>query len=94
MIDEPVPTMPLMVPATSPTARTKRKFKGLVSANRPLLIPGMSAIALIPKERRLRRVSKDEGCTLASWFETAQERLLTMRQRQIIADTTLAAGFD
>jgi hypothetical protein len=31
---------------------------------------------------------------LASWFETAQERLLTMRQRQIIADTTLAAGFD
>jgi hypothetical protein len=27
------------------------------------------------EERRLRRVSKDE----ASWFETAQERLLTMR---------------
>src|SRR6266576_2911177 len=31
MIDEPVPTMPLMVPATSPTAGTKRKSKGLVS---------------------------------------------------------------
>jgi hypothetical protein len=31
MIDEPVPTMPLMVPATSPTARTKRKSKRLVS---------------------------------------------------------------
>jgi len=28
-----------------------------------------------PQERRLRRVSKNE----ASWFETAQERLLTMR---------------
>jgi hypothetical protein len=28
-----------------------------------------------PEERRLRRVSKDE----ASWFETAQGRLLTMR---------------
>jgi hypothetical protein len=27
MIDEPVPTMPLRVPATRPTARTKRKFK-------------------------------------------------------------------
>jgi hypothetical protein len=25
MIDEPVPTMPEMVPAISPTARTKRK---------------------------------------------------------------------
>jgi hypothetical protein len=34
MIDEPVPTMPLMVPARSPTTRTKRKFKGLVSTNR------------------------------------------------------------
>jgi hypothetical protein len=22
----------------------------------------------------------DEGCTVASWFETAQERLLTMKQ--------------
>jgi hypothetical protein len=32
MIDEPVPTMPLMVPATSPTASTNRKSKGLVSA--------------------------------------------------------------
>src|ERR1700728_276070 len=31
MIDEPVPTMPLMVPATSPTARTKRKFNRRVS---------------------------------------------------------------
>src|SRR6266481_1165519 len=30
-----------------------------------------------PEERRLRRVSKDED--VASWFETAQERLLTMR---------------
>ena len=27
MIDEPVPTMAEMVPATSPTARTKRKLK-------------------------------------------------------------------
>ena len=30
------------------------------------------------EERRLRRVSKDEA-RLASWFETAQVRLLTMR---------------
>jgi hypothetical protein len=29
MIDEPVPTIPEMVPATSPTARTKRKFKAM-----------------------------------------------------------------
>jgi hypothetical protein len=29
MIDEPVPTMPEIVPATSPTKRTKRKLKGL-----------------------------------------------------------------
>jgi hypothetical protein len=32
-----------------------------------------------PEERRLRRVSKDEGPTVASWFETAQVRLLIMR---------------
>src|SRR5260370_16597276 len=31
-----------------------------------------------PEERRLRRVSKDE--CVASWFETAQQRLLTMRR--------------
>jgi hypothetical protein len=41
MIDDPVPTMPLRVPATSPTARTKMKFKALVSAKpgRRCLIP-------------------------------------------------------
>src|SRR3982074_2244717 len=33
-----------------------------------------------PVERRLRRVSKDEGTFVAPWFETAQERLLTMRE--------------
>jgi hypothetical protein len=32
-----------------------------------------------PEEQRLRRVSKDEGPIVASWFETAQARLLTMR---------------
>jgi hypothetical protein len=32
-----------------------------------------------PEGRRLRRVSKDEGPSVASWFETAQGRLLTMR---------------
>jgi hypothetical protein len=31
------------------------------------------------EERRVRRVSKGEGPIVASWFETAQERLLTMR---------------
>jgi hypothetical protein len=39
MIDEPVPTMPLMVPSTSPTARTKRKLKILFPANREHLQP-------------------------------------------------------
>jgi len=68
MIDEPVPTMPEMVPATSPTKRTKRKLKGFVSVKEPH-----------PEERRVRRVSKDERSALASWFETAQGRLLTMR---------------
>jgi hypothetical protein len=34
MIDVPVPTMPLMVPATSPTARMKRRFKIVFPANR------------------------------------------------------------
>jgi hypothetical protein len=38
-------------------------------------------------ERRLRRVSKDGGPTVASWFETAQVRLLTMTVRLIYADT-------
>src|ERR1700722_11002331 len=32
-----------------------------------------------PEERHLRRVSKDE-CIVASWFETALTRLLTMRK--------------
>jgi hypothetical protein len=31
-----------------------------------------------PEERRLRRVSKDDERIVASWFETAQGRLLTM----------------
>jgi hypothetical protein len=35
----------------------------------------MSAFALTREERRLRRVSKDQ----ASWLETAQGRLLTMK---------------
>jgi hypothetical protein len=34
-----------------------------------------------PEERRLRRVSKDGGIFI-SRFETAQERLLTMRKVQ------------
>jgi hypothetical protein len=33
-----------------------------------------------PEERRLRRVSKDEKRIVVSGFETAQERLLTMRR--------------
>src|SRR5258708_8309969 len=32
-----------------------------------------------PEERRLRRVSTDEATAGASWFETTQGRLLTMR---------------
>jgi hypothetical protein len=35
----------------------------------------MSAFALTREERRLHRVSKDE----ALWLETAQKRLLSMR---------------
>src|SRR6266404_4866026 len=42
--------------------------------------PRMSAFALTREERRLRRVSKDERAG-TSWFETAQLRLLTMRDR-------------
>jgi hypothetical protein len=36
-----------------------------------------------PEERRFGRVSKDAGPYVASWFETAQERLLTMRVYQL-----------
>src|ERR1700733_1985635 len=44
MIDEPVPTMPEMVPAIRPTARTKRKFKAFVlRESRPgIPVPGLS----------------------------------------------------
>ncbi|MCK1640286.1 hypothetical protein IVA95_22420 [Bradyrhizobium sp. 157] len=45
-----------------------------------------------PEERRLRRVSKDAGPIVASWFETAQERLLTMRFGWIYADTPQKEG--
>jgi len=41
-----------------------------------------------PEERRLRRVSKDEARTVASWFETAQERLLAMRGRLDVGAST------
>ena len=41
--------------------------------------PRATAKPLSLEERRLRRVSKDEGPSVASWFETAQGRLLTMR---------------
>src|SRR5258708_5207211 len=41
--------------------------------------PRMSAIAFTREERRLRRVSKDEGPSVASWFETREAALLTMR---------------
>src|SRR6266849_4830258 len=72
MIDEPVPTIPLMVPATSPTASTKRKSKGLVSGK-----PGR--VTLILKSGVFAASRRMRIYTLASWFETAQERLLTMR---------------
>jgi hypothetical protein len=39
----------------------------------------VTALKPHPEERRLRRVSKDEATIGASWFETAQARLLTMR---------------
>lgn len=37
MIDEPVPTMPLRVPAIRPTMRTKRKFKDCNSETEGML---------------------------------------------------------
>jgi hypothetical protein len=45
-----------------------------------------------PEERRLRRVSKDEGPIVASWFETAQERLLTMRGNTDVGATHKKEG--
>jgi hypothetical protein len=41
--------------------------------------PCATAKPLSLEERRLRRVSKDEGPSVATWFETALARLLTMR---------------
>src|SRR5882757_1579463 len=43
-----------------------------------------------PEERPLGRVSKDEGPTVASWFETREEALLTMRNRDMELLTTSA----
>src|SRR6266481_4717955 len=52
---------------------------------------GVSIPAPHPEERRLRRVSKDEGPSVASWFETALTRLLTMRvQPQFLVSSTSA----
>jgi hypothetical protein len=45
---------------------------------------------LDPRQRRLRRVSKD-GVIVSSWFETAQERLLTMRSDSHRSEMTLIA---
>jgi hypothetical protein len=54
MIDEPVPTMPLMVPATSPTARTKSKFKALF----PVIA---NIYAIIRLARTAKFVEADQG---------------------------------
>ena len=47
-----------------------------------ILLRHRSRYPLIPRERCVRRVSKDEARAAlkfsASWFETAQERLLTI----------------
>src|SRR5471030_839459 len=53
MIDEPVPTMPEMVPATSPTARTKSKLKA-----------GLQVSTLLILRRRVSAVSKDDDKAL------------------------------
>jgi hypothetical protein len=42
-----------------------------------------------PEERRIRRVSKDGS--KHSWFETAQERLLTMRKKSDQAGVAFSA---
>ena len=56
MIEEPVPTMPLMVPATSPTARTKRKSKGLVSGK-----PGRVTLILKSMTRNAANKIRDSA---------------------------------
>src|ERR1035441_3208323 len=66
MIDEPVPTMPEMVPATSPTARTKRKLKGTVSAKSTgaeIVIASVAKQSIRQQESKsglLRRARNDE----------------------------------
>jgi hypothetical protein len=50
-----------------------------------------SGLSPHPEERRLRRVSKDEATVEASWFETAQGRLLTMRADNYQLRSPLAA---
>src|SRR5689334_22124538 len=67
MIDEPVPTMPEMVPARRPTMRTKRK---------PITYPVVSPH---PEEPR-SGVSKDEG-PVWPHGSRRRKRLLTMRGR-------------
>jgi hypothetical protein len=45
------------------------------------------------EERPLGRVSKDAGPAVASWFETREDALLTMRTgAYLIAGTAIAAG--
>src|SRR6266700_885074 len=59
------PKYPPMAPA--PTTRTRIVYSPFCSCYLP------------HPESALLRVSKDEKCIVASWFETAQGRLLTMR---------------
>jgi len=47
------------------------------------LSEALQSLSPHPEERPLGRVSKDEAGSGASWFETAQERLLTMRKKPI-----------
>src|ERR1700730_12147517 len=54
MIDEPVPTMPEMVPATRPTMRTKRKFK-----SRRLRDPGGDRDVAISNKRVVKKLNPD-----------------------------------
>lgn len=50
MIEEPVPTMPLIVPASSPTVQTNRKLRwGLLAGEIVRREPGLAGTALFQR---------------------------------------------
>src|SRR4051794_37119836 len=96
MIDEPVPTMPEMVPASRPTVRTKRRFKRSATPQ-PFADQGgrgSSPPAASLRARKVGRVLRIAPCVMRPGRPLAQRQRAVGgdRQRGLLLDDDQVAG--